>query len=174
MTPGAVDHPGQGSEASLEIVEQPTELRFVSHVRGVVMDDGPGLGHPGQVVPNLPGLHEPAELRLDQPRRGRTPLTLHPRDEGRLDRFRGRQRGGLGRLLLRRQLGTADDQAGSAGSGGPAPRAIAAVMPRAPPVIRTGSPGSKGGGASSSAGKGAGRGSQVRRRRPRYPTSTGP
>ena len=34
-------------------------------------------------------------------------------------------------------------------------RAIAAVMPRAPPVIRTGSPGSKGGGASSAAGKGA-------------------
>ena len=109
---GAVDHPGQGSEASLELVEQPTELRFVAHVRGVVMDDGPGLGHPGQVVPDLPGLHEPAELRLDRPRRGRTPLTLHPRDEGRLDRFRGRQRGGLGRLLLRRQLGTADDQQG--------------------------------------------------------------
>ena len=76
------------------------------------MDDGPGLGHPGQVVPNLPGMHEPAILRLDQPRRGRTALTLHPRDQGRLDGFRGREQGGLGRLLLRRQLGTADDQQG--------------------------------------------------------------
>ena len=121
MTPGAVDHPGQGPEASLELIEQPTELRLVAHVRGVVMDDGPGLGHPGQVVPNLPGLHEPAVLRLDRPRRGRTPLTLHPRDESRLDGLRCRQRGGLGRLLLGWQLGTADDQTGSAGSGGPAP-----------------------------------------------------